>query len=227
MRAGRLRHCVMGLWLQGMDQIGELDGVLNEEHRDTVADNIEVPFLGIELGSETANIARRVSRAALARDGREPHEDGRALALRGQEGRARVLRKGVVTFEEAMGGRPARVDDPLGDALVVEVSDFLAEDEVLEQGGSTKPGLERVLIVGDRLGKVCRQNLPARIDPYAFKWLVAGIHTRTRGRAGFLRRIRLGERAGDDRRFGRLRSGSRLWRPRPRTALDPFGALAR
>jgi hypothetical protein len=32
-----------------------------------------------------------------------------------------------------MGRRSARVDDALGNALVVEVGDLLAEDEVLEQ----------------------------------------------------------------------------------------------
>ena len=35
----------VGLLLGGVDQVGELDGVLDEEHRDVVADKIEIAFL--------------------------------------------------------------------------------------------------------------------------------------------------------------------------------------
>jgi hypothetical protein len=41
------------------------------------------------------------------------------------------------------------MDNPLGDALVVEVSDLLAKDEVLEEGRATQARLQRVLIVPD------------------------------------------------------------------------------
>src|SRR5690606_17297809 len=44
---------------------------------------------------------------------------------------------------------PARMHDALGNPLVVEMRDLFAEDEVLEQGGTTHADLERVLIVGD------------------------------------------------------------------------------
>ena len=47
---------------------------------------------------------------------------------------ARVsLRQRLVALEVAVRAGAARVDDALGDALVVEVGDLLAEDEVLEQ----------------------------------------------------------------------------------------------
>jgi hypothetical protein len=42
------------------------------------------------------------------------------------------------------------VDDALGDALVVEVGDLLAKDEVFKQAGAALIGLERVLVVRDR-----------------------------------------------------------------------------
>ena len=56
----------------------------------------------------------------------------------------------LVALEVAVRGRAARVHDALGDALVIEVRDLLAEDEVLEQRRAAQPGLERVLVVGDR-----------------------------------------------------------------------------
>ncbi len=48
---------------------------------------------------------------------------------------------------------------------MVEVGDLLAEDEVLQERGAAQPGLERVLIVGDRLREVRGEDLPAGIDP--------------------------------------------------------------
>ncbi len=43
--AAGLRIAAVGLHLHGVDQIGELDRVLDEEHRDVVADQIPVAFL--------------------------------------------------------------------------------------------------------------------------------------------------------------------------------------
>jgi hypothetical protein len=42
------------------------------------------------------------------------------------------------------------MDDALGDALVVEMGDLLAQHQVFEQGRSAHAGAQRVLIVGDR-----------------------------------------------------------------------------
>ena len=49
--------------------------------------------------------------------------------------RARELRERLVALEVAVRGRAARVHDALRNALVVEVRDLLAQDEVLEQRG--------------------------------------------------------------------------------------------
>ena len=50
------------------------------------------------------------------------------------------------------------MDNPLGDALVVEVGDFLAKDEVLEERRAAEARLQRVLIVRDRNALVGRQR---------------------------------------------------------------------
>ena len=49
----------------------------------------------------------------------------------------------------------ARMHDPLWNALMVEVEDLLAEMEVLEQRGSARADLERVLIVRNRSALGC------------------------------------------------------------------------
>ena len=69
-----------GSCLGGVDQVGKLDGVLDEEDRDVVADDVPVALLGVELDREAAHIAREVGRALVAGDGREAHEGRRFLA---------------------------------------------------------------------------------------------------------------------------------------------------
>ena len=87
-RGRGLRHPVMRLGLHGVDQIGKLHRVLDEEHGDVVADEIPVALVGIELDGEPAHVARGIRRASFAGDGREPHEHRSALAGLGKERRA-------------------------------------------------------------------------------------------------------------------------------------------
>ena len=54
-----------------------------------------------------------------------------------------------VVLEVAVEAVAAGVDDALGDALVVEVEELLAEVEVLQEGRAAGPDPERVLVVGD------------------------------------------------------------------------------
>ena len=124
---------VVRLGLHRMDEIRELHRVLDEEHRDVVADEIPVAFVGVELDGEAAHIARRVGRAAFAGDRREAHEYRRALAGFGEDRGARQLGERLVALEIAVRARAARMHDALGNALMVEVRDLLAEDEVFEQ----------------------------------------------------------------------------------------------
>jgi hypothetical protein len=84
-RRRRLRHREVRLWLGGVYEVGELHRVLNEEDRDVVADEIPVAFVGVELHGETTDIPRRVRRASLAEDRREPHEDRRLFPDFAQE----------------------------------------------------------------------------------------------------------------------------------------------
>ena len=58
--------------------------------------------------------------------------------------------KRLVVLEVAMSAEAAGMDDPLGDALVVEVEDLLAEVEVFQQRRAAGADPERVLVVRDR-----------------------------------------------------------------------------
>ena len=74
---------------------------------------------------------------------------------------ARVSRSsGLVRLEEAVRAEPAGVHHALGNALVIEVEDLLAEVEILEQRRAALADLQGVLIVGDRNALLRRQPDP-------------------------------------------------------------------
>ena len=149
-RGGRLRIAAVRLHLHRMDQVGKLDRVLDEEHRDVVADQIEVALVGVELHREAAHVARQVARAGAARHGREAREHLGLLLRVLQERRLGQARQRLGRLEIAVRAGAARMHDALGDALVIEMRDLLAQDEVFEQRRPARAAFQRVLIVGDR-----------------------------------------------------------------------------
>ena len=66
MRRRRLRHVIIRLGLEGMNEIGKFDGILNEEHRDIIAYEIPDAFGGIKLGGKSPRIPCGVGRAQIA-----------------------------------------------------------------------------------------------------------------------------------------------------------------
>ena len=199
MRARGLRHLVMGLGLHRVDEVGELDRVLDEEHRHVVADQVPVAFVGVELDGEAAHVARRVLGAAFARDGREADKHRRDFSGL-LEGRGLgVLRQRLVGFEETVRARATRMHDALGDALVVEVRELLAQDEVLEQRRPARAGLQGVLVVGDRHALVGGEHLARRVHSHAVQRIDGRVHALGGCGSRLRRGIGLRERAAGGR----------------------------
>ena len=78
--------------------------------------------------------------------------------------------------------------DALGNALVIEVRDLLAQDEIFEQRGPAQAGLERVLVVGDRHALIGGQHPAAGIDAHAIERADGGVETVRRSAGAKLRR---------------------------------------
>src|SRR5690606_18737928 len=76
-----------GAWvaLDGVVQVGEFERVAEKEHGGVIADQVPVAFFGVELHGDTADVALGVSRAALARNGREANEHGSFFADFGKD----------------------------------------------------------------------------------------------------------------------------------------------
>ena len=148
MRGLRLRDLPVGVRLGGVDDVGELDAVLDEEHRHVVADQVEVALVGVELHRETAGVADRVGRPAGAEHGREPGEDSVFVPFLPRKPALVTDGRVAVGLEHAVRGGAAGVHHALRDALVVEVGDLLPQVEVLQQRRAARARLQRVVGVG-------------------------------------------------------------------------------
>mmetsp|Transcript_34855 Transcript_34855/g.86495 ORF Transcript_34855/g.86495 Transcript_34855/m.86495 type:complete len:549 (+) Transcript_34855:1360-3006(+) len=67
----RVRNVGHGAALLRVDEVGELDGVANEEDRRVVPHHVPVALLGVELDREAAGVASSVSASPLAAHSRE------------------------------------------------------------------------------------------------------------------------------------------------------------
>ena len=155
----RLRERAIGLRLHRMDDVRELDGVLDEEHRDVVADEIPVALLGVELDCEAANVASEVERSFRSCHSREAHENGCLLARTLEDVGAGICSQGIVGLEKAVRAVAARVHNALRDAFVVKMEDFLPEVEIFDERRSPLADLQSVLVVSHRAALSRRQDL--------------------------------------------------------------------
>ena len=156
-RAGGLRVTPVGFHFHRMDEVGKLDRILNEKHRDVVADQVPIALAGVEFNREAAHVARGINRAGTARHGGKAGEHRRAGAL-GEQRRLGEIGNILSRLEIAMRRRAAGMDDALGNALVIEVEDFLAHDKVLQQHRPARARFQLVLVIRDMHALIVRQR---------------------------------------------------------------------
>jgi len=127
-------------------EVGKLDRVADEEDRQVVADQIPVAFLRVELGRETARVARLFRRAPVIHHGGKTHEHRRAgagleygrLAQRGDIG---------VGLEHTERTGAACMHDALRNALAIEALQLFDQARILQQGRAIGAGRLRILVV--------------------------------------------------------------------------------
>ena len=109
---------------QILTDVRELDGVLNEEDGDVVADQIPIAFLGVKFDCKASNIADGVGTASATEDSREPYKDGCGPGGVGQDaGFGDILG----TLEELEGSEctdATGMDDPLRNTFMIEAMDL-------------------------------------------------------------------------------------------------------
>src|SRR5450759_3804515 len=123
---GRLRKAAVGFHFYGMDEIGKFDGILDEEDRDIVADQVPVAFLGIKFDSKSAHVARGIHGSCAACHSRYPRKHGSSLTSLGKNFSGGVGFQRLGQLKKSMCARGSGMHDALGDALVIEMGDFFA-----------------------------------------------------------------------------------------------------
>src|ERR1017187_645237 len=139
-----------------MDEVGKLDGVADEEHRQVVAHQVPVALLGAELHGESARAPSDLRRVTAAGDRRETDAQRSALSLLLEQLGTRVFGCKLVAdlavrLEIPVRDGTARVHDALRYALAVEVADLLQELVVLECGGAARADRPLALVVRYRV----------------------------------------------------------------------------
>ena len=139
----------LGVTFLGVDEVGELRGVSDEEDWGVVAGHVPVAFLGVELAGETSGISLGIGGTFLASDGGETQEHGGSLADGVKELGLAELGDVVGHFEITMSTSTLGVDDSLRDSFTVEVGQLVDKVEVLEKDRAVFASEERILVVVD------------------------------------------------------------------------------
>lgn len=119
-----LGNLVVWLGFASMDDVGKLDGVLNEEHGNIVGDNIPVSFLCVELDRKTSHIANGISAATATEHCRKPDKNGRLARCVGKDWSKSDILGTLEELELAEGTAATGMDDALWDSFVVEPVDL-------------------------------------------------------------------------------------------------------
>ena len=147
-----------GIGLLGVDEVGELQRIADEEDRSVVPDQVVVPVLRVELEGEATRVAHRVGRPPAPGHGGEAEEGLGLLADLTEEARPRPSGHICGDLEFAIGGRSVGVYDPLGDALAVEAGELLQQVLVLDEDGPAGAGRLAALVVSDRCARLGGQG---------------------------------------------------------------------
>ena len=139
----------MRLGFDGMNEVWELQGVLNEEHRHIVPDKVEDALFGVEFNGKAADITGKIGRSARTHDRRKADEyRGFFLGIL-QESSPADIGHGFIDLEVSMRSGSTRMHNTFGNTFMVEVGDLFPKMKVFQQSRAAGTGFQRVLIVSD------------------------------------------------------------------------------
>jgi len=122
--------------LLGVDEVGELCGVAEEEDGGVVEDPVHVAIDSLHLDGETSGIAGSVCGSRLSTDSRESYGDGALHSLVLEDlGKADIFKR-LCALEGTVGACTFGVHDTLWDTLSVKVGEEVYQVEVLEEEGT-------------------------------------------------------------------------------------------
>ena len=115
-----LRNFNIWFRLRGVDQVCELDGVLNEEDWDVIADDIPIALLGVELDGKPPHVSHCIATTPRSKNGKESKEDRRVSRSVSQDPRIGHVCGAFIEFEGSKCTGTACMNNSFWDTLVVE-----------------------------------------------------------------------------------------------------------
>ena len=113
-----------GIITASVDDIWELHGVLNEENRNVIPNNIPVSLLRVELHSKTSYISHGIRTPPRSKHSRETQKNGRgARGISEHTGMGDIFST-LIELEGTESSRASSVDDSFWNTLVVELHDL-------------------------------------------------------------------------------------------------------
>ena len=134
-----------GHTLLRVDEVGELDGIANEEDRSVITYKVVIAFGGVEFHRETAGVTPSIGGAGLARHGRKTNQQ-LGFNARLKERRTGVLRNIFGGFKVAVCAGSLCVHHTLGHTLTVELSELFNSVSIVQNDGTIGAHGERMII---------------------------------------------------------------------------------
>ena len=131
----------VGLFLDRVNDVGKFDRVLDEEHRNVVADDVPVAFLRVQFYRKAADVAGKIKRTFAACNSRKSYKGRSAFAGALKQLGASVFREWLIVFKETMRAIAAGVNDALWNPLMVEMEYLLAKMKIFDQCRPPRPDL--------------------------------------------------------------------------------------
>ena len=156
-RRGCLWVAAVSLHLHAVHKVRKLHRILDEEHRYVVSYQVPIAALCVQLDGKPAYVARRVDRTCPTSHGGEAHEYRTGCASLLENRGFRQFRDCSGAFKNTVSARTARMNNALGDALMIKVKNLFAKDKILEQGGTSLSRSKAVLVVRNAMAEVVGQ----------------------------------------------------------------------
>ena len=133
---GRILEVSSGIFLLGVNEIGEFNGVSNEEYWSIVSCHIPVTFFGVKFDCKSSWISIGIGSSSFSCDSGESSENWSFLSNGIEDFRLGVFGDIMGDFEVSMSSCSLGMDDSFGDTFSIEVGEFVNEMEVSDGDGS-------------------------------------------------------------------------------------------
>src|SRR5699024_12517499 len=145
-------------------EVGELYGVLDDEHREREGEAVIVAAAVIIFRRETAHVDRRILRTTAPDEVRESYNHRRLHAGFLQEISLRLGAHRIGELNDAVDADPARMHDLLRNPFPVEMGLFAVEMRVLKEAWPPASGAQGLFVVSDFVPRILPHWFPTVAD---------------------------------------------------------------